>query len=100
MSINKDKNEEYYNDNNKPNNLFWERIDEINNCIINYIVLYNYKNILDIGAGKNPLIFATNIIDYNTKYTLLNNSIKIFSNLDIDTNKLPFENNSFVSKLR
>lgn len=76
-------------------NLYWKRIDEINNFVINFTVLYGYKNILDIGAGKNPFILANKIIDYNTKYDLNgNNSVQIFNGLDIDINKLPFENKS------
>lgn len=83
-------------DNKDISQTYSKRIDEINNFIINYNVLYNYRNILDIGAGKIPFILANRIIDYKTTYNLNNNnnSIKVYNNLDIDTEILPFENKS------
>jgi len=93
---NKDDKHDKDDKDNKIDNFYLKRIDEINNFVINFIVLYHYREILDIGAGKTPFIFATKLIDYNTKYDINNNNdkIKVYNNLDIDTNKLPFENKS------
>lgn len=71
-----------------------KRIEEINNFVINFTVLYNYSKIVDIGSGKNPFILANSIIDYNTKYEIQNNNVKAYNNLDVDKNPLPFENKS------
>lgn len=78
----------------KDNDDYSKRIDEINNFVINYTVFNKYPDILDIGPGRNPFIFANYIIDYSTEYKIMNEHLKVYNNLDIDKNKLPFENKS------
>ncbi len=66
---------------------FWTPLKEVNNSIVKFCDNNKFKNILEIGPGYVPFELATKSIGCNEK-------IKDYIDLDIDTNKLPFEDNS------
>jgi hypothetical protein len=65
-------------------NKHWYTIKEIEDYLINYCNINNYKNILEIGPGLNQFPLATKFVGYNEN---INNYISI----DIDEEKLPFK---------
>lgn len=68
-------------------NFYWEPIEDIVNNIERFCLENEFKNILEIGPGLIPFSLSTKTIGYNEK-------IKDYIELDIDVNKLPFENKS------
>jgi hypothetical protein len=66
----------------------WYPIKEIENCLIKYCNINNYKNILEIGPGNHPFPLSSKFIGYNEN---INNYI----NIDIDEETFPFENKEF-----
>lgn len=85
---NEDKNNSENNKNFKVVNFYWFPIQDIINNVERFCINNNYKNILEIGPGKVPFSLSTKTIGYNEN---INNYIE----LDIDTDKFPFENYSF-----
>lgn len=85
----------YTNNTNQTNNTnntkieshFWPPIKEINDILINHCKRHNYKNNLEIGPGKIPFELATKTIGYNE-------TSSDYISLDIDIEKLPFEDQS------
>jgi hypothetical protein len=80
-----------HNDNNNTNckvvNFYWEPILKIISNIEIFCLENKFQNILEIGPGVIPFSLSTKTIGFNEK-------IKNFIELDIDTNKLPFEDGS------
>lgn len=74
-------------DNYKITQYHWTPIKEVHDSLVNYCKEKEYKNILEIGPGYVPFELATISIGCNEK-------IKDYIDLDIDTNKLPFEDKS------
>jgi len=72
----------------KIQNYYWWPLENVNKTVECYCKKNNYKNILEIGPGDVPFSLSTTSIGYSE-------SIKNYIELDIDTNKLPFENKSF-----
>lgn len=66
-------------------NKYWSPIHKIINIVENFCKINNYKNILEIGPGTVPFSLATKFIGYNEK-------IKSYVSVDIDEDKIPFEN--------
>ena len=86
MELNNNEN----NDNNtncRVINFYWQPIKEIIDIIEFFCIENKFKNILEIGPGNVPFSLATKTIGFNEK-------IKDYIELDIDTNKLPFEDKS------
>lgn len=71
------------NDIKKVYNKHWYTIKEIEDGLINYCNNNNYKNILEIGPGKHHFPLSNKFVGYNEQ---INNYISI----DIDEEKLPF----------
>ncbi len=71
----------------KIENFYWYPITNVLTCVEDYCKKHNYKNILEIGPGKVPFSLATKVIGYNE-------NIKDYINLDIDVNRLPFDDKS------
>jgi len=61
----------------------WYPIKEIEHCLIKFCNNNNYKNILEIGPGLHQFPLANKFVGYNEK---INNYVS----LDIDEEKLPF----------
>jgi hypothetical protein len=68
-------------------NFYWTPIKEITDKIEEFCKENNFKNILEIGPGINHFSLANIFIGCNEK---LNDYVE----LDIDVNRLPFENKS------
>jgi hypothetical protein len=87
LNIN-NNNDENNNDNNcKVINFYWGPITQIISNIEFFCIENNFQNILEIGPGNVPFSLSTKTIGFNE-------TIKDFIELDIDTNKLPFEDGS------
>lgn len=81
------------NENNESNeititNLFWFTNPYVFTILINHCKKQNYSNILEIGPGSVPFPLAKTFIGSNEK-------IQNYIEIDINCNKLPFENNYF-----
>ena len=91
MSLTINHNKDNDNDNNNTNckvvNFHWQSIPEIISNIEFFCLENKFQNILEIGPGVHPFSLSTKTIGFNEK-------IKNFIELDIDTNKLPFEDGS------
>ena len=72
---------------NKVINFYWGPITQIVSNIESFCLEHKFQNILEIGPGYIPFSLSTKTIGFNEK-------IKDFIELDIDTNKLPFEDGS------
>lgn len=70
--------------NNKVINFYWAPIRQIIDNIEFFCIENKFKDILEIGPGIVPFSLSTKTIGFNE-------NIKDFIELDIDTNKLPFE---------
>jgi hypothetical protein len=66
-------------------NKFWYPIVEVRDFLTKYCIDNNYTNVLEIGPGQTPFPLSKKFIGYNEK-------IKDYINLDIDEDKLPFQN--------
>jgi hypothetical protein len=66
----------------------WYPIKQIENCLINYCNDNNYKNILEIGPGLHQFPLSNKFVGYNEE---INNYVS----LDIDEEKLPFNDKEF-----
>jgi len=66
-------------------NKYYPTIKEIQDYLIEFCNLNNYKNILEIGPGKYHFPIANNFVGYNEK-------IQKYINIDIDEELLPFSN--------
>lgn len=69
-------------------NHYWFPIKDVINKVENFCIQNNYKNILEIGPGKVPFSLSTKTIGYN-EY------VNDYIELDIDINKLPFQDKAF-----
>lgn len=79
---------------NNVKNLFWYPILDIKNILINYCKYHKYNNILEIGPGTIPFSLANTFIGYD-EHIKFNNSPANYINLDIDTEKISFDNDHF-----
>ncbi len=68
-------------------NFYWSPIINVINVVEDYCKKHNYKDILEIGPGIIPFSLATKVIGCNER-------IKNYIDLDIDINKLPFDDKS------
>lgn len=68
-------------------NFYWQPIKEITSSVEKYCKKNNYQTVLEIGPGIVPFTLSTSTIGYNEK-------IKNYIELDIDIQKLPFEDKS------
>ncbi len=68
-------------------NRFWKPNDNVNESIKKYCNSNAFSNILEIGPGDCHFPLATKFIGYNE-------TIKDYINIDIDVEKLPFEDKS------
>jgi len=66
---------------------YWKPIKDVNNYIEKYCTKNNFEEILEIGPGYDPFKLAKYFVGCNEK-------IKEYIDLDIDVNKLPFEDKS------
>lgn len=82
------KYEDNINGSNSIVNFFWHTNPLITNILTNFCLKHELNNVLEIGPGKNPFPLSTTFIGSNEK---INNYIDI----DINNNKIPFENNYF-----
>ena len=87
MDLNSNNNESNNNDNNKVINFYWAPIRQIIDNIEFFCIENKFQHILEIGPGIVPFSLSTKTIGFNE-------NIKDFIELDIDTNKLPFEDKS------
>ncbi len=69
-------------------NMFWFPNPLVNDKLISFCLKNNYSNVLEIGPGVSPFKLATTFVGFNEK---MDNYI----NIDIDQNKLPFEDKQF-----
>lgn len=69
-------------------NLYWYTNYRIINILVNFCNQYNLSNIIEVGPGKIPFPLATTFIGKNEM-------IKDYIDLDLDTNKIPFDDNHF-----
>ena len=66
------------------NNFYWKPIQEIIKTVEQFCLKNTFKNILEIGPGIIPFSLANKCIGFNE-------TIKDYIELDIDINKLPYE---------
>ena len=69
-------------------NHFWSPIQEIIHSVVHFCNQHHYTNILEIGPGSILFPLATTFVGYNEK-------IKNYISLDIDVEKIPFEDKHF-----
>lgn len=67
---------------------FWKPIPEIINLLVSMCQKYNYTKILENGPGATPFPLSTHFLDINSE---IKNTITV----DIDFDKIPFEDKYF-----
>jgi hypothetical protein len=76
-------------------NLYWYPNMQILNMLVNYCKYHAFENVLEIGPGGIPFPLANTCIGYNEHLRYNCDETKKYVNIDIDTEKIPFENNHF-----
>ena len=69
-------------------NHHWKPINKIIDYLIYFCSSNNYSNIIEIGPGVTPFPIANHFVGFNE-------SLTNYINIDIDIQKLPFDNNIF-----
>ena len=67
-------------------NLYWFSNPIIVNMLVTFCNQHELSNIIEVGPGRSPFPLATTFIGTNE-------TIKNYIDLDLDTNKIPFEDN-------
>ena len=69
-------------------NKHWHPIKETHDSLIKFCNNYNYKNILEVGPGMCIFPLSNKFVGYNEK-------VDNYVSVDIDEEKLPFNNKEF-----